>query len=129
MPAIGNIAINDGKATPVTHTFAPVTTDGSTAELANRSASIPQGFEVLKVEVRKPTSNTAAYRLYIEMVLPTVALVNGVDTVIRFNKASLTINISQLSSEADRKDLRVLLQNLFGHATMATVFEKLEPIY
>jgi hypothetical protein len=129
MPAIGNIAINDGKTTPVLHTFAPVTTDGSAAELANRSASIPQGFEVVKVELRKPTSNTAAYRLYIEMVLPTVGLVNGADAVVRFNKASMTVNISQLSSEADRKDLRVLLQNLLGHASMATVFEKLEPIY
>lgn len=129
MPALANISINDGKATPVAHVYAPVTTDGSNAELANRAASIPQGFENLKVDVRKPASATGAYRIQVSLVLPTVATVNGVDTVVRQSQASLTINMSQLSTAVERRDMRVLLANLLQHASMTTVIENLEPIY
>lgn len=129
MPAMGPIAIADGKTTPVTHTFSPVTTDGSAAELANRSASIPQGFEVLGATVRKPASTTGSYRIDLLMQLPTVASVNGVDQVVRVSKATLTLNISQLSSQAERKDLRVLLKNLLDNSIITTMIEQLEPIY
>lgn len=129
MPALGNIAIADGKAAPVTHTFAPVTTDGYNASLANRAALIPQGFETLDVKVRKPASANGAYRIDVEMTFPVVATVNGLDQVVRSSKALLTIYESSQGSEADRKDHRVLLANLLGNSTIATVIEKLEPIY
>lgn len=129
MPALGNIAINDGKATPVSHTFTPVTTDGYNASLANRAAPIPQGFETLDVKVRKPASAAGAYRIDVEMTFPVVATVNGLDSVVRTSKAVLTIYESSVGSEAERKDHRVLLANLLQNSTIATVIEKLEPVY
>lgn len=129
MPSLGNIALADGKASPVTHTFTPVTTDGSNAELANRAAAIPQGYEGLKVTVRKPQSASGAYRIDFEMSFPVVASVNGVDTVVRTSKFQGSLYESAVGPEADRKDHRVLIANLFQHATIATVIEKLEPIY
>lgn len=129
MPAIAAISINDGKATPVAHVFSPVTTDGSTAEWANRAASMPQGFEGLKVNVRKPQSPTGAYRIDIEMSFPVLATVNGVETVVRTSKFTGTYYSSAIGPEADRKDHRVLLSNLFGSSAMASIIEKLEPAY
>lgn len=129
MPALGNIAINDGKATAVTHTFAPVTTDGSKAELANRAATIPQGYEGLKVSVAKPGSATGAYRIDIEMTFPVVASVGGIDTVVRTSKFVATLYESAVGPEADRKDHRVMISNLFLNTLVTQVIEKLEPIY
>nr|UOL49015.1 MAG: hypothetical protein 2 [Leviviridae sp.] len=129
MPAIAAIALADGKATPVTHTFAPVTTNGSAAELANRAASIPQGFEELDVEVRQPSSPTGSYRVEIDMVFPVVATVNGVDTVVRTSKMTLVYNASQLTTAAERKDHRVLMQNCLANSLVTQVIENLEPLY
>jgi hypothetical protein len=129
MPAMANIVINDGKSTPVAHTFAPVTTDGSAASLANRAASIPRGFELLGVEVRKPQSATGSYRVQVDMTLPVVAAVDGTDQVVKTSKASLVLNISQDSTTAERKDMRVLLANALQNALITSVIENLEPIY
>lgn len=129
MPAIGNIAILDAKTTPVTHTFAPVSTNGSLGELANRAASIPSGFETLKLEVTKPVSNTAAYRVKVKLTLPTVAAVDGSDTVVRVSSFDGVVNFSQASTAQERKDAAKLLSNLFNHATFVTVVENLEPLY
>lgn len=129
MPAMGPIAINDGKTTPVVHTFAPVRTDGSSGKLANRSASIPQGFETLEVTVREPQSATGSYRLDFSMTLPSVAAVDGQDQVVRRSKATLTLNLSPLSSAQDRKDIRILLKNMLDNTLVTQVIENVEPLY
>lgn len=129
MPAIGNIALADAKTTPVTHTFAPVTTDGAVAKLANRAASIPQGFETLQIEVTQPQSPTAAYRVKVKASFPTVAAVEGQDAVVRVSSFECAFNFSQLSSAQDRKDVLKLMANLFINSQMISVCENVEPIY
>lgn len=129
MPAIADISILDAATTPVAHVFAPVSTDGSKAELANRAASIPGGFEKLTLEMKAPTSSTGAYRLNWAFTYPVVAAVNGVDTVVSSNSANGTINFSQSSTAQKRKDIVKMISGLFAHATVVTMAEKVEPIY
>lgn len=129
MPAIAAISISDAKTTPVAHVFDPVTTNGSAGRLANRVASIPSGFETLSLEVREPASATGAYRLLGKMSFPTVAAVEGVDTVVRNDSATFELNFSQQSTAQDRKDRVKLLSNLFAHATVVAMAEKVEPLY
>lgn len=129
MPAIANIAINDGKATPVTHTFSPQTTDGSLAELLNRSATIQAGMEQLHIEYVKPRSANAAHQYKVKLVRPVTALVSGVDTVVRKSTTTITMNFSSDSTAADRKDEVALIRNLFTNATFASAVENLEPYY
>lgn len=129
MPAIADISILDAKGTPLAHVFSPVTTNGQTGRLANRAASIPSGFETLSLEVREPATPTGAYRLIGKLSFPTVAAVNGVDTVVRTDSVSFEVNFSQLSTAQDRKDRVKLLSNLFNHATVIAMAEKAEPLY
>lgn len=130
MPQLAAITVNDGKSTPVAHVFAPVKTDGSNAKLANRSATIPQGYEGLELSVRDPGgSKTAAYRVFGSMTLPTVGPVNGTDAVLRASKVDFAFNFSQLSTVQERKDLLAMMSNLFAHATMKVVVENVEPLY
>jgi len=129
MPAIANIAINDGKATPVTHTFTPQTTDGSVAELLNRSATMPSGMEQLTIEYVKPRSANAAHQYKVKLVRPVIAQVAGIDTVVRKSTSSIAFNFSSDSTAADRKDDVTLLRNLLTNATFALAVENLEPYY
>lgn len=129
MPAFGNIAIADAETSPVTHTFAPVTTNGARADLANRSATIPTGYEKLQIELVQPKSASAAYRLAIGFNDPVEATVDGQVVVVRNNSASLQINLSQLSTAQERKNTLKLMANLLAHATIVSVVENLEPIY
>lgn len=129
MPAFGNIAINDGQATPVSHVFAPVTIDGARAKFANRSSGLPAGFERLELEMREPKSSTGAYRLLYKMTLPITATVNSVLTVVRINSANGDLNFAQGSSSAERNDLAVLTKNLLGHATVTSMVQNLETVY
>lgn len=129
MPAIGNITINDGKTTPLAHLFEPVRTNGQLSKHANNTASILAGRETLQVEVTEPATPTAAHRIKIKLTLPTIAVVNTVDTIVRTSSAEIVVNMSQLSTLADRKDMRALLANAILNASMTDVFEKFQPIY
>lgn len=129
MPALAPIVINDAETTPVAHTFDPVTTDGSLAQLANRTATSPKGFEILRMEVKAPANGSSAYRLLIGFNDPVEATVNGVQTVVRNCSADLRLNFSQDSTAQERKNLLKMMSNLFAHATVVTMADKLEPIY
>lgn len=129
MPQLASIAINDGETTPVTHTFAPVTTTGTKAKLANRSAAIPKGFEVLESEVVFPKSETGAYRIMYNLQLPEVATVDGQPTIVNQDSVSLVFNFSQKSSSQRRKNARTLTTNLLANATIQSMIDNIEPQY
>lgn len=129
MPAIGNIVVNDAETTPVAHTFAPVTTDGGLAKLANRSAITPQGFETLVTEVKLPTNPNGAHRLRLAMGDPTEVTVSGQTVIDHVNSFEVTLNFSQKSTAQGRKNLLKMLSNLASHATIVAMAENLEPQY
>lgn len=129
MPAIGNIAVTDAEVSPATHTYSPVKTDGSTARLANRTSTTPQGFETLQIALTEPRSPKGAYQLTIGMNDPVEATVDGQVVVVRNNSASVTVNFSQSSTNQERKNTLKQIANLLAHATIVSVVDQLEPIY
>lgn len=129
MPAIGNIAITDAESTPVTHTFAPVTTDGNMGKLANRSASIPKGFELLELEVAPASNPNSSIRVRGKFNFPTVGTVDGAAAVLRESRVEFTFYLSQLSTSQERKNYAKLVSNLLNHATFVSMIENVEPVY
>lgn len=129
MPALGNIVVNDAEATPVAHTFTPVTTNGTLAELANRSATTPPGFETMRVDMQKPNGKLSVYRLTLGMNDPVEATVDGQVVVVRNSSCELKFNFSATSTSQERKNLLKMASNALAHATIVTVSENLEPIY
>lgn len=129
MPALAALTINDGAATPVAHTFAPVTTDGSLAKWADRSPSIPQGFRTITEEVLEPSGNRTAYKITLGFYFPVVATVNGVDTVVRFGSAQVVFNMAPDSTLQERDDSLTYVINTLSHASVRTSVENLEPFY
>lgn len=129
MPAIAALTIADGAATPVNHTFSPVTTDGSLAKWADRSPSVAAGFRTITEEVLEPSGQRTAYKITLGFYFPVLASVNGVDTVVRFNSGSVVMNMAPDSTLQERDDTLTYMINTISHASIRSSVENLEPFY
>lgn len=127
MPAIASLSLND--SVPAAHTFAPVTTDGTTAKWADRSPTIPAGFRTISLEVSPPSGNRTTHKIGGSFYLPVVASINGVDQVVRYNSGTFTLNIHPDALLVERKDLRAYLANFIANASVITAVENIEPFY
>lgn len=129
MPAIAALSINDGASTPVAHTFAPVSTNGSAANWADRSPSISSGFRKISFEVLPPSGNRTVNKVTAGFMIPVVATVGGVDTVVRYSSAQVVLNIHPDSTLQERDDLLSYVKNFFADSTVTTAVENIEPFY
>lgn len=130
MPAMANISINDGKATPIAHVFAVETSQNGTSPATwyNRIATtIANGWESLSCLVRRsPKGSNGANLVEYVIELPTVELVAGVNTITRTQKVKISFYLSPLGLTAERKDLRTLAYNLLGNSTVQASIDDLQ---
>lgn len=129
MPAINTLTINDGQGTPVAHSFAPVTTDGSKAQFADRSPAIPSGFRTISHEVLPPNGARTVNKIVTGFLFPVVATVDGVDKVVRFSSAQVTLNVHPDSTLQDRKDILAYVANFLDDADVVSSVTNVEPFY
>lgn len=129
MPQMQAIVINDGAGTPVAHTFSPVTTDGSKAQWADRSPSVPEGFKILNHEYLPPNGSRTVHQIKMGLSDPTVATIDSVDQVVRYESGSMTLNFHPQSTEQERKNQRTYWGNLLLNANIQTSIDKLEPFW
>lgn len=130
MPSLASITLNDGQATPVAHVFAPVTTDGSYARLAERLGS-PVGFPTLSTMVRPPVNNgKGVYRVRFTCNVPvTTTDVSGQTVKDHENSFSVEFLISENSTAQERKDILAYCKNLMSNAIATNLVVDLEPQY
>ena len=138
MPAIAAISLNDGRATPVAHSFAPVNIDATgVAKLADRSSGIALGFPVLSLSLRNPTQGNRNYKLVARVVVPTLEVtspstatgIQPAPTKAYDVLANLEFVIPERAALQERKDIQAYIKNLLSHATFTSMIENLETIY
>lgn len=131
MPAMAPIVINDGATTPVSHTFAPV---GSAAGskyvnfVERVNGKIDFGNEV-RIAVDQAQARGQASKVRTTMILPTTVEVNGITTLDFQNRYDGTFTLASRGTESARKNLRVLVSNLYASAFVASVVDKVEAIW
>lgn len=136
MSAIGSIAILDGQATPVTHTFYPVQSDPSAVYRENLSSLALVGQGTISLEVRSKASDSLQ-RIRLSLVLPALETATGANSagytaapkVAYTNTATLDFILPARGTAAQRKDLRVLLSNLLLNAQVIDSVENLNRPY
>lgn len=138
MPSIANIVLNDGKSTPVAHTFVPHTGQvaNEPSALLEKSAGIYVGFEKLSVLVRRSESNKAT-RVSLQLVVPTLAVTapstgSGIQpnpTVAYTVIGKVDFVFPDSCTLQDRDDMRTLLSNALLNSTIADAVENMSPIY
>lgn len=139
MPAIGNVVINDGAATPLAHTYAPAGISGPIAYYADRSGGIPVGYFTLDISLRPPSAQSvekmylATFRIktpILEQTSPSTATgIQPAPTVGYTPIAELKFWLPERSTLQNRKDLRAFAKNLLADAVVTAVVENLESVY
>lgn len=129
MPAAATLAINDGQATPVSHSFTPAGQTGSKVEWNEKTAGIPAGYFVLTHELVKPGTPDAAYRIKMGLNVPVTATVDSSLAVVRNSSAQVVFNLSQSSTLQERKDLLAYIANALGNANVKTSIQDIEQFW
>lgn len=136
MSAIANIAIQDGQATPVTHTFYPVQSD-PVAIYRENQASLPiVGQGLVNVTFRSKVQDSLQ-KVRVTLDLPALETATGANSsgytaaprVAYTNRAIIDLILPARGTAAQRKDLRVLLSNLLLNAQVIDAIENLNRPY
>jgi len=140
MSAFANIALLDGAATPVSHTFSPVRIDAAgVATFADRSGGIPLGFPLVTMSVREP-SKTSTSRIFkvtakvwtpvLDITSPSTATgIQPAPSKAYDLVATLEFNLPERSTLQQRKDLFAYAKNLFANANLVSAVQDFESIY
>lgn len=131
MPAIGNMTINDGQSTPVSHTFSPVTTNGNESRWADRIGGKPAGYILVNSRQKDPSNGARNYRMQFEIVLPTVVAdpTTGKDYVARTARCNVEFVLPESSVLQERKDILAYAKNLLAGTLTTSVVQDLEHVY
>jgi hypothetical protein len=132
MPAIAAQAINDGQSSPVSHSYVPVSANGSRGDFADRAiATFPAGMNTIFVEVLGPSGNRTTYQWKAGFYLP----LNGTESdgttpkVMSYDSAQVLFNFSPQSSEGRRKDARAYVANWLAKTDVINSIVNVEPFY
>lgn len=134
MSSQASIAIADGAATPVTHTFAGATASNDIAVWEDRVSGQYIGYNRLRFELQRPKgpSNQANrnLRLMIRLETPVLETLGTSDsgftpppTVAFRPQAELTFTLPERSTLQQRRDLHTLMKNLFSSAALVNAVE------
>lgn len=145
MPARANIVVNDGKATPVAHTFNPAE-DGDLDIFEDKSGGIAIGFPLITLRFRRPTgpqngsqssANGRVYRAQLNFSWPVLEVtspstgtgIQPAPTVAYVLRSNQEWILPERSTQADRKDLRAIVYNSLNNADIKKVLEDLEAFW
>lgn len=139
MPAIQNVVINDGQATPVAHTFAPAKIVADYALLEDRSSGVFVGFNKLSFQMQRPTGKaTGGRNIKLEAKVETPKLetlgsaASGYTpppTVAHRPVWTTGFTFPERCSLQDRKDLLAYAKGVMNSAEMAKAVEDYELPY
>jgi hypothetical protein len=139
MSARANIVINDGQATPVSHTFNPNSGDGNVAgvsiiEYEDRSGGISVGFPRISVQTRRSSKSSRNQKVTFKVATPVLetvsnSTVSGIAPAPTVAYANLFVGefiLPERSSLDSRKDLLAFVKNLFANAVVTSAITDLE---
>jgi hypothetical protein len=127
MPAITSITVEDGKATPVAHTFAAHTaqTGSVPSRFYEKSAGSLTGWLDLSNLVQKNDASQST-KVTVKLRQPVVDS-NGL--VIRQNLFVGQWIIADSATEAERNDFAAYVSNTMDNSVIRATITDLEPIY
>lgn len=132
MSAIANIAIVDGQATPVTHTFIPFATNPNPSWREAQSGLALVGQPWMVITVKQDTGN-GLNKVRVVLDLPALETITGQNAagytaapkVAYDNKVVMDFFLPSRGTAAQRKDLRVLSSNLLLNSQIVDIIENL----
>lgn len=131
MAAIANIAINDGAATPVTHTFVPVSSVPPVWQDSD-AAKAYKASQYRITGIRKSNDSTKGLtRVRFTLVLPTMGTGVALPASEVDYSHQLTIEaiMPNRGLKQERKNLRVLAANLLADSQVVDMIDEMHAAY
>lgn len=124
----GALSINDGLATPVARSFAPVGVRPELSVFAEKTAAQSAGFKVLSVGYSPATGSRKTHRVDFSLSLPTLTTVEPI-SVARTLLFKGYFVIPDTATAAERSDLVAFVANALDNAQLRAVVKDLDPLY
>jgi hypothetical protein len=130
MPQItGAMTINDGAATPVAKSFAPVAVAPDNSVFAEKSAGTSAGYKQLSYGLSMASASRPTNRVSISLNYPVLQTVNGVSTVAYVGRFKGDFVVPDVMTAAERADLHAFVANGLAHANIKAAVKDLDPSY
>lgn len=117
MPAIGNVTINDGQATPLSHTFTAITPQsGTTPSLwADLSVAVEEQRPTLSAVVRKASGNSKRSKAIQTIAVPLVRTdTSGIASVVDYMSFRIEGTIPSIATDVEKKNALAYAKNFFS---------------
>lgn len=117
MPAIGNVTINDGQATPLAHTFTAITPQsGTTPSLwSDLSVAVEEQRPTLSAVVRKASGNSKRSKAIQTIVVPLVRTdTNGNASAVDYMSFRIEGTIPSIATDVEKKNAWAYAKNFFS---------------
>ena len=136
MPAIGQISLTDGQATPATHVFNPISSNPPIYKRNGVGAALI-AEETLNIDLKRATANSPVNRPVLVLEIPVLEQSTGSTPsgytappkVAYVERVKIEFFHHQRSLESSRKDLRVITAKLLADPAVIALIEKLEKPY
>lgn len=145
MPAVSNIVLNDAQATPVAHTFNPMSVDPKTGTwwFEDQSASSSIAFNRMSIQLIKPlppapgqASSGRMNRVKIAIHTPKAETLGTNDagitpspTIGYIPRCTMEFVLPERASLQDRKDIRKYAQFVVADSNVLALIENLQNFY
>jgi hypothetical protein len=129
MPAASAISIDDGKATPVTHTFVPQQISPSESTFVDKDSVTSAGQKQLIIGFSPRSTKRSTDRVKVRLNMPIESTVDTVTAVAYTGRMSSDFVIPDQMTLAERTDFAALCANAISHAIIQGNIVDLEPVY
>jgi len=149
MPAIAAIAINNGEASPVSHSFSPLGQDAKTGiwwyedQSPRVNSTSPLGWPRIGILTRRnqqagvgESAKNRVNKVEVTLALPYMETLGTNDsgltpapTVAYIDRAKVEFFLSERDDIAMRKDVLAFSKNLLSHATITDLVQNLTTLY
>lgn len=125
----GALSINNGAATPVAKSFAPVEVAPVRSVFAEKTATVSAGFTNLTVAYSPASSKRSTNRIDLSLDYPVLMTVNGVSSVAYVGRFKGYFVIPDTMTAGERADLHAFVANALQNTQIKGVVKDLDPLY
>lgn len=129
MPSASSISLNDGQATPVSHSFDPLSVTPRNTVLVNREAATSAGQMQLILGLNPASSQRPTNRVSVRFNMPTEHVVDGVTKVSHTARFSSDAVLPEQMTQAERDNFAAFVGNAITNAIVSGYSSDLDPMY
>jgi hypothetical protein len=129
MPTASAISIDDGAATPVAHTFVPVSITPKNSVFKDKDSVTSAGQKELVLGFSPSSASRGTTRATLRFNMPVEQVVDGVTVVAYTARFQSDIVIPETMTQAQRDDFGAFIKNAFSDAVVQGMIQDLDPVY